>query len=161
MRPATQVQPTFQRNSASGTLGTTGEPARALRTQRRPRVLVVDDEPGIVDFLRYALEDHGYRVAVARDGLAALDAIERELPDFVLTDLMMPELDGWELCQRLRRQPETRTLPIIGMSAVDPHGAPLDFFLHKPFELDELVHALDRFAGRAERRKSSSPRISA
>jgi two-component system phosphate regulon response regulator PhoB len=160
MRSATQVQPTFHTNTVPGTLGTAREPARASRAARRPLVLVVDDEPGIVDFLCYALEDHGYRVAVARDGLAALHAIQRALPDFVLTDLMMPNLDGWELCQRLRRQPETRTLPIIGMSAVDPHGAPVDFFLRKPFELDELVRVLDRFAGRVDQRRAGSTRIS-
>src|SRR5207248_6066720 len=68
----------------------------------QPLVLVVDDEPGIVEFLRYALEDNGYRVATAYDGGQALETLDRERPDFVLTDLMMPRLDGWEFCRRLR-----------------------------------------------------------
>ncbi|MHB8577618.1 MAG: response regulator, partial [Dehalococcoidia bacterium] len=107
-------------------------------------VLVVDDEPGIVEFLRFALEDNGYRVATARDGCDALAQIGRERPDFVLTDLMMPRLDGWEFCRRLRSDAQTRAVPVIGMSAVDAKQAPLDVFLKKPFELDDLLDALRR-----------------
>ncbi len=108
----------------------------------RPLVLVVDDEPGIVDFLRFALEDNGYRVDTARDGSDALCRIAAERPDYLLTDLMMPRLNGWELCERLRVAGTTSTLPIIGMSAVEPNNARLDIFLRKPFELDDLLDAL-------------------
>ena len=112
----------------------------------QPLVLVVDDEPGILEFLRYALEDNGYRVQTARDGLDALARIGDEPPDVVLTDLMMPRVDGWELCRRLRGENGLHYLPIIGMSAVEPNGAPLDAFLRKPFELDDLLVALTRFS---------------
>lgn len=112
----------------------------------RPLVLVVDDEPGIVDFLRFALEDNGYRVETARDGSDALAKIDAERPDYVLTDLMMPRLNGWELCERLRSGTATSSLPIIGMSAVEPRNARLDKFLRKPFELDDLLDALAGFA---------------
>jgi CheY-like chemotaxis protein len=111
-------------------------------------VLVVDDEPGIVEFLRFALEDNGYRVATARDGADALRQMNRERPDFVVTDLMMPHVDGWELCRRLRDDSATRALPLIGMSAVDPRQAPLDAFLRKPFELDELLDVLHRLVNK-------------
>jgi len=111
-----------------------------------PLVLVVDDEPGIIEFLRFALEDNGYRVATARDGSEALREIGRERPDFVVTDLMMPRLDGWELCRTLRHQDATRSMPIVGMSAIEPHGALLDAFLRKPFELDELLGTLKEMA---------------
>ena len=110
-----------------------------------PLVLVVDDEPGIVEFLRFALEDNGYRVETARDGNDALAKVDREQPTFVLTDLMMPRVNGWELCGRLRERRLTRTVPIVGMSAVDPSGAPFDAFLRKPFELDDLLGVLSRF----------------
>lgn len=121
----------------------------AQRARQRPLVLIVDDEPGIVDFLRFALDDHGYRVRIARDGAEALAEVQRERPDFVLTDLMMPRVDGWELSASLRGDEELRDVPIIGMSAVDPRGAPFDAFLRKPFELDALLDALDRLAGGA------------
>ena len=111
----------------------------------RPLILVVDDEPGIVEFLRFALEDNGYRVNTARDGIDALAQVSRELPDVVLTDLMMPRLDGWEFCRRLRSEAETRNVPLIGMSAVEARQAPLDVFLRKPFELDDLLDAIRRF----------------
>jgi CheY-like chemotaxis protein len=106
-------------------------------------VLVVDDEPGIVEFLRFALEDNGYRVTAAHDGRQALETLERETPDFVLTDLMMPRVDGWELCRRLRSERETADTPIIGMSAVEPGDAQFNAFLRKPFELDDLLRILD------------------
>ncbi len=117
-----------------------------LRGRMRPLVLIVDDEPGIVDFLRFALDDHGYRVVTARDGALALCEVRRERPDFVLTDLMMPRVDGWELSAALRNDASLRDVPIIGMSAVDPRGAPFDAFLRKPFELDTLLDALDRLS---------------
>jgi CheY-like chemotaxis protein len=144
MRPAIQL----------GTITTVSSP-RAQKPQplgdpelrrQRPLVLIADDEPGIVDFLRFALEDHGYRVVTARDGAEALTEVRRERPDFVLTDLMMPCVDGWELCSTLRRDDETHDLPIVGMSAVDPRGAPFDAFLRKPFELDALLAALERLS---------------
>lgn len=121
------------------------ESAAVPETRRpAPLVLVVDDEPGIVDFLRYALEDHGYRVETAHDGRSALEQINHEVPEFVITDLMMPHIDGWELCRRLRRRSDTRTIHIIAMSAVDMRGVQADAFLRKPFELTELLNTLGR-----------------
>lgn len=105
-------------------------------------MLVVDDEAGIVEFLCYALEEQGYRVASARDGTAALDAIARERPACVVTDLMMPRLNGWDLTRQLRRDAETAGIPIVAMSAVDPTGAPADAYLRKPFELKDLLQIL-------------------
>ena len=106
-------------------------------------VLIVDDEPGIVEFLCFALEEHGYRVAAARDGSAALDEIARERPACVVTDLMMPRLNGWDFARQLRRNAATASIPIVAMSAVDPTGAPADAYLRKPFELQDLLSILD------------------
>lgn len=105
-------------------------------------VLIVDDEPGIVEFLCFALEEHGYRVASARDGSAALDVIAQERPACVVTDLMMPRLNGWDFTRQLRRNTATASIPIVAMSAVDPTGAPADAYLRKPFELQDLLHIL-------------------
>jgi CheY-like chemotaxis protein len=121
----------------------------------------VDDEPGIVEFLRFALEDNGYRVVTAHDGSQALAALRVEQPDFIVTDLMMPRLDGWELCRRLRSERATRTLPIIGMSAVEPNGAMLSAFLRKPFELDDLLQLLEQFSSRTPGSRVRDPDISA
>lgn len=112
----------------------------------QPLVLVVDDEPNIIEFLRYALEDSGYRVVTARDGMDALAEVQRERPNFVLTDLMMPRLDGWELCRRLRQDRQMAGVPLLAMSAVSSRGVDVDAFLPKPFEMDALLDALHRCA---------------
>jgi len=123
------------------------EPAMALAPAP---VLIVDDEPGIVEFLSFALEEHGYRVVSARDGRAALDEITRQRPACVVTDLMMPRLNGWEFARQLRRNAATASIPIVAMSAVDPTGAPADAYLRKPFELQELLRVLSLLGVEAE-----------
>jgi len=73
-------------------------------------VLVVDDEPGVRDVAQMYLAREGFRVALAADGPAALAAVEREPPDLIILDLMLPGLDGFEVCRRLRR---ASNMPII------------------------------------------------
>ena len=79
-------------------------------------ILVVDDEPAIVDVLTYNLEKAHYRVLVARDGLEALEQARHEKPDLIILDLMLPGMDGLEVCRALRREGE---LPIIMLTARD------------------------------------------
>ena len=116
-------------------------PAGATVERDRTRVLVVDDEPSIRDFLAFALEDEGFRVTTAGDGREALDLVKRSPPDVVLTDLMMPAVDGYELIDGIRQQ----NLPvraIIAMSAVSIAGARepnADLFLSKPFDVDQIL----------------------
>jgi len=88
---------------------------------RHPRILIVDDELAIIKFLRANLEAKGFETLVAMDGAEALETIERELPDLVILDIMMPKMDGFEVCRRLR---EWSQIPIIMLSARgDPFGA--------------------------------------
>jgi two-component system response regulator VicR len=107
------------------------------------RILVVDDEPPIVDVLVYNLEQANYEVLVARDGQEALDVSRREHPDLIVLDLMLPEVDGLEVCRRLRRE---RDVPIIMLTARDAEvdrvvGLELgaDDYVVKPFSVRELV----------------------
>jgi len=107
------------------------------------RILVVDDEPPIVDVLVYNLEQANYEVLVARDGQGALDVARRERPDLIILDLMLPEVDGLEVCRRLRRD---RDVPIIMLTARDAEvdrvvGLELgaDDYVVKPFSVRELV----------------------
>ncbi len=113
---------------------------------RSPVVLVVDDEPLIREFLAVALADAGFTVCAAEDGVAALAALRSIRPVAVVTDLMMPRMDGWELCRRLRGAAETATIPLIVVSALQTKAAPGDAFLAKPFELDALLAVLRRLA---------------
>jgi len=119
------------------------------------RILVVDDEPAIVNVLAYNLKRANYEVLIARDGETALEQARQGRPDLVILDLMLPGLDGLEVCRRLRRQGD---LPIIMLTARDEEidrvvGLELgaDDYVVKPFSVRELMarvkNVLRRTAG--------------
>src|SRR5256885_10660742 len=109
----------------------------------KPTILLVDDDPGIMAAVKQALVSHGYRMMTARDGEEALEVFEREPPELILLDLVMPRRGGLEVCQRIR---ELSSIPIIVLSikgseadivSVLDLGA--DDYLVKPFRLAELL----------------------
>ena len=111
-----------------------------------PLILVVEDEAALVTLLRYNLEREGFRVAVAADGEEALLLAREEKPDLVLLDWMLPLLSGIEVCRQLRRMTETRSVPIIMLTARGEEGDKLrgldsgaDDYITKPFSPSELV----------------------
>ena len=114
-----------------------------------PSVLVVDDEADIAGLLRLLLEGAGYQVAVAGDGRAALRLLGESRFDLVLSDVMMPFLDGAELAATMRADPALRDIPLVLMSAAHaaaqaiPHAA----FLPKPFDITDALATVARFAG--------------
>jgi two-component system, OmpR family, KDP operon response regulator KdpE len=121
-----------------------------------PRILVVDDEPQIARVLRTGLKTHGYDVRVASDGISALETFEDWHPDLVVTDLAMPNLDGLELCRRLRAVSQ---LPIIVLSVrgeektkVEALDAGADDYVTKPFGMEELLARV-----RAQLRRALAP----
>ncbi|MGI8575691.1 MAG: response regulator [Egibacteraceae bacterium] len=108
-----------------------------------PRILVVEDEPALLDALEFGLTAEGYDVVTAEEGRASLSAFERESPDLVLLDLMLPTLSGTEVCKRIR---STSSVPIIMLTAKDSEvdkvvGLELgaDDYVTKPFSMRELV----------------------
>jgi two-component system KDP operon response regulator KdpE len=126
----------------------------------RLKILVVDDEPQILRVLRRGLEAKGYQVATAPDGLTALDMMKAAKVDLLITDLRMPDLNGIELCQRVRR---SSMLPIIVLSVkgeeqvkVQALDAGADDYITKPFGMDELL-ARVRALSRRVRSESQSP----
>ncbi len=107
-------------------------------------ILVVDDEEAVVEFVASLLEDIGYRVLRAYDGASALEIARAEHPDLVITDIMMPVMNGVELCRQLHALPEGQQIPVILMTAgrapaTDCPGVQL---LSKPFDLDSLEQAV-------------------
>ena len=109
----------------------------------RGRILVVDDEPAIIDFIALGLRHEGYEVATAADGRQGLRAVDDFKPDLAILDVMMPRLDGFELCKAIAGEPRRG---IIILSAKDEttdriHGLELgaDDYLVKPFEFGELL----------------------
>jgi DNA-binding response OmpR family regulator len=81
------------------------------------KILVVEDDPSSLTLLTYVLGQEGYEVLTASDGFAALKTAQNEHPDLIILDVMLPGLDGYEICRRLRQQPQTATVPIIFLSA--------------------------------------------
>ncbi len=109
------------------------------------RILVVDDVPENVRLLVAVLEPHGYEIVSATDGHTALELASSAKPDLVLLDVMMPQLDGYAVCTRLREQEETAVLPVIMLTASEGSSktkgieAGADDFISKPFNRDELL----------------------
>jgi DNA-binding response OmpR family regulator len=124
------------------------------------RILLVDDEQDLVWAVQHSLSDESYEVLTAYDGVEALTIARRHRPDLVILDIVMPHLDGLQVCQRLRRDPTLAAVPILfltGRSAIEDRITGLDEggddYLVKPFDLQELkarVRALLR------RRRSAS-----
>lgn len=112
----------------------------------KPLILIVEDEPSLVELLRYNLEKADFEVQTARDGDEALVAIDERLPDLVLLDWMLPMTSGIEVCRRIRRQPDTRDLPIVMLTArgeeadrVRGLDSGADDYVTKPFSPNELI----------------------
>jgi two-component system, OmpR family, response regulator len=132
----------------------------------RPMVLIVDDDAHIRDVVRFALQKEGFRTAEAADGRQALAVAETEKPDLIVLDIMMPELDGTEVCRRVRAR---SAMPIIFLSSRDEEidrvlGLELggDDYVSKPFSPRELVarvRAVLRRARPQEREAENRPKL--
>ncbi|MEE8279207.1 MAG: response regulator [Alphaproteobacteria bacterium] len=117
-------------------------------------VLVVDDEPNIVLSLEFLIKQAGYEVRVARDGDAAIKAIEERLPDLVLLDVMMPKRDGFDVCETIRANPVWKEIPIIMLTAKGrdierEKGLALgaDAYITKPFSTRDALDQIRQFLG--------------
>ncbi|MCX9025333.1 MAG: response regulator [Candidatus Methanoperedens sp.] len=108
------------------------------------KILVVDDEKGIVSALKISLESDNYKVFEAYTGDGAIRKAHSEVPDLILLDLMLPDMTGYEICNKLRKDPLTRSIPIIMLTGLGETGriAGLDLgaddYITKPFDLKEL-----------------------
>lgn len=106
-------------------------------------ILVVDDEPDVRFLLRMIFQGAGHSVVEARNGRAALDCIAEATPSAVVTDLMMPVMDGRELIEQLRADPQTATVPIVLISASPMDAAGADAVLKKPFRSEDLLALIE------------------
>lgn len=116
------------------------------------KIMVVDDEPDVVDLVKLVLESDGFRVVIAYSGKEALDKIDREMPDLVLLDIMMPQMDGWEVYSRIRANPNTKDIPVAMLTAksqsidkmIGLHVVKVDDYITKPFGRSELLERVKR-----------------
>jgi DNA-binding response OmpR family regulator len=110
-----------------------------------PRILIVDDENDFIELLQYKLAGQGYELIVANDGVHALSQARTQKPNLILLDILLPDLDGLSVCEILRRQPATKKIPIIFMSALSGDitrrtaTMQADDFFTKPLDLNRLA----------------------
>ncbi|MDN3549466.1 response regulator [Mucilaginibacter aquaedulcis] len=114
------------------------------------RILAVDDDKDILEVLQYILEDSGYQVETLANGQYIFDKIKQNPPDLILLDIMLGNLDGRDLCRKVKSNIDTRNIPVILISAshdvsqsLNQIGAP-DDFIAKPFDIDVLLGSISR-----------------
>ena len=120
-------------------------------------ILVIDDEPELVKLLDYNLTKAGYLVLSAKDGEHGLNTARKHAPDAVILDVMMPGLDGWEVCKRLRTDPSTSAIPVLMLTAKAEEGDRVlglelgaDDYVTKPFGVRELLARVKALLRRSE-----------
>jgi CheY-like chemotaxis protein len=114
-----------------------------------PSILVVDDNEDSLRILRTVLEGNGFTVRAAKSGPEALEEIQRELPELVVLDVMMPEMSGFEVLERLRNSPRTARLPVILLTAkaqdedvLGGYQRGADYYITKPFTTKQLLYGI-------------------
>lgn len=112
----------------------------------KKKILIVDDEPEIVEVLRRFLERKGYEVSVAMDGEEALKKTRQDLPDFIILDLNLPKLSGEQVCREIRAVESTKRIPIVMLTGKSSDADRVigrvigaDRYLTKPFEINNLL----------------------
>jgi len=118
------------------------------------KILVVDDDPYILMSLEFLMKKNGFDVMVARNGTEALEILESQLPHIVLLDIMMPDVDGYEICRHIKKSPKLKNIKVVFMSAKSKEldikkgydmGASL--YITKPFSTRELVKQVKELLG--------------
>lgn len=120
--------------------------------EEKKKVLCIEDEPEMIDLIRLILERKGFEVIGAVGGQEGLNVIRRELPDLILLDLMMPEVDGWEVFRQMKADEQLKDIPVIVVTAkaqsIDKvlglHIAKVDDYVTKPFGPQELLKSVNK-----------------
>ena len=119
------------------------------------RVVCIEDEPEMIDLVRLILGRKGFDVIGADGGVEGLETVRREKPDLVLLDLMMPDMDGWEVYQQIKADDDLRDIPVVVVTAkaqsIDKvlglHIAKVDDYITKPFGPQELLESVEKILG--------------
>ncbi|TET36406.1 MAG: response regulator [Anaerolineales bacterium] len=122
------------------------------------RVVCIEDEPEMIDLVRLILGRKGFTVIGANGGIEGLETVQRERPDLVLLDLMMPDMDGWEVYQQMKADDDLRDIPVVVVTAkaqsIDKvlglHIAKVDDYITKPFGPQELLESVEKIIGEVE-----------
>ena len=120
------------------------------------KIVYIEDDSEMIDLVSLILNRQGYQVSGANGGRAGLDLVKRNSPDLILLDLMMPDIDGWDVYQQLRSNEETRDIPVIVITSKSQmidrvlglHIAKVDDYISKPFKPVELIESVTRILNR-------------
>lgn len=120
------------------------------------RVVCIEDEPDMIELMRLLLTRQGFEVIGARGGKEGIELVEKNLPELILLDIMMPDLDGWEVYDHLKQNPKTRDIPVIVVTARAQTAeklkalgeAGVDDYIVKPFGPGQLLDSIQRVLGR-------------
>jgi two-component system, OmpR family, response regulator VicR len=115
-------------------------------------IVYIEDDPEMLDLVELILNRHGFDVHGAHGGREGIDLVHQEHPDLILLDLMMPDLDGWDVYQQLKAEPDTKNVPVIVITAktqsIDKvlglHIAKVDDYISKPFRPQELLDSIEK-----------------
>ena len=126
-----------------------------MTDKRTKKILCIEDEQEMIDLIRLILSRRGFEISGANGGKEGLEIIRKEHPDLVLLDLMMPEMDGWEVYQQMKSDEATKGIPVIVVTAkaqsIDKvlglHIAKVDDYITKPFSPQELLASVDNVLG--------------
>ena len=118
------------------------------------KIFIADDESGFVSTLRTRLEFEGFEITTAPDGKAALELIPQEMPDLVLLDIMMPAVNGYQVCRELKGNEDTSSIPILMLTAKSQESDKLwgkeagaDDYVTKPFDMGDLIEKIRELLG--------------
>jgi two-component system, OmpR family, response regulator VicR len=123
-----------------------------MEANAKKRIIYIEDDPEMIDLVELILNRHGFEVQGAHGGRQGLDFVHQQLPDLILLDLMMPDLDGWDVYQQLKAEDETKDVPVIVITAktqtIDKvlglHIAKVDDYISKPFRPQELLDSIEK-----------------
>ncbi len=127
-----------------------------MDSENKKLILCIEDEEEMIDLIRLILTRRGFNVLGANGGKEGLEAIRNEHPDLILLDLMMPDMDGWEVYQQMKADETTKNIPVIVVTAkaqsIDKvlglHIAKVDDYIAKPFSPQELLNSVDNVLNR-------------
>ena len=139
-------------------LGLVIQTRKTMSKDQSTVVVCVEDEPEMIDLIRLILKQKGFEVLGAEGGVQGLAIIQESKPDLVLLDLMMPDMDGWEVYQQLKASDDTKDIPVIVVTAkaqdidrmLGLHIAKVDDYVPKPFTPQELIDSVDKVLRAAE-----------
>ncbi|OQX64695.1 MAG: two-component system response regulator [Chloroflexi bacterium] len=126
-----------------------------MKNDEIKNILCIEDEPEMIDLIRLILNRHGFDVQGADGGREGLEMVKKSPPDLILLDLMMPDIDGWEVYQQIKANEKTKDIPVIVVTAkaqnIDKvlglHIAKVDDYISKPFSPNALLKSVQRVLG--------------